>query len=82
MDHNVAGRLMVSTGAWESFLWRKVPPLGIECYDGHSSGSTQPVKLVITVNRDVIAVVITVEQSRQPVRVNKAVLASLPEQPP
>lgn len=56
--------------------------LGIECRDGHSSGSTQPVKLVITVNRDVIAVVITVEQSRQPVRVNKAVLASLPEQPP
>lgn len=53
----------------------------MECRDGHSSGSAQPVKLVITVNRDVIAAVITVEQSRQPARVNKAVPASLPATP-
>lgn len=80
VDRNVAGRLMVSTGTGKSFLRRKMASR-IECHDGHSSSSAQPVKLVITVNRDVIAVVITVERSRQPVRVNKAVLASLPTPP-
>lgn len=58
-----------------------LPWLGIEWRDRHSSASAQPVKLVITVNRDVIAVVITVEQSRQPARVNKAVPASLTRNP-
>lgn len=56
---------MVFTGAPPELFIAKGGPARDRVPRPAHSGSAQPVKLVITVNRDVIAVVITVEQSRR-----------------